>query len=135
MAFVWAATMVPMAFNVAFSVLVLCRIILGAAEGPSIAIANHAVFKWFPDKKRALPSAIVSIGSSVGVLFSAPAIAWLIRTYDWNTALATRPPGRVPLVADLAVVRQGRSIGHHEWRRRLRPRPQRGKRSRRFCPC
>jgi MFS family permease len=86
MAFVWAATMAPMAFEVAFPVLLICRIILGAAEGPSIAIANHAVFKWFPDKKRAFPSAIVSIGSSVGVLFSAPAIAWLIKTYNWHVA-------------------------------------------------
>jgi len=85
---VWALTLVPMAFKVGFAALLASRIILGAAEGPSIAIANHCVFKWFPNEKRALPSSIVSIGSSVGVLFSAPALAWLIKTYDWHVAFA-----------------------------------------------
>src|SRR5579871_610881 len=68
-ALIWALTLLPMAGAVSFAVLVASRIILGAAEGPSIAIANHCIFEWFSGPKRALPSAIVSIGSSVGVLF------------------------------------------------------------------
>ncbi len=85
-ALIWALTLLPMAGAVSFAVLVASRIILGAAEGPSIAIANHCIFEWFSGPKRALPSSIVSIGSSIGVLFSAPALAWLIKTYDWHTA-------------------------------------------------
>jgi len=88
MSLVWALTLLPMAFHVGFALLLVSRIILGAAEGPSIAIANHCIFKWFPNARRSLPSSVVSIGSSVGVLFSAPALAWLIRTYDWHVAFA-----------------------------------------------
>jgi MFS family permease len=83
---IWALTLLPMAGAVSFAVLVASRIILGAAEGPSIAIANHCIFEWFSGPRRALPSSIVSIGSSIGVLFSAPALAWIIKTYDWHTA-------------------------------------------------
>jgi MFS family permease len=86
LAAIWALTLFPMATTVSFSVLILCRIVLGAAEGPSIAIANHSIFKWFHDKERARPSAIVSIGSSIGVLVSAPALTYLIRTYNWHVA-------------------------------------------------
>ena len=34
---------------------VICRIILGAGEGPAFAVAAHAIYKWFPDEKRTLP--------------------------------------------------------------------------------
>jgi MFS family permease len=85
---VWALTLIPMSFEVGFATLLVSRIVLGAAEGPSIAIANHCIFKWFPNAERSLPSSVVSIGSSIGVLFSAPALAWLIKTYDWHVAFA-----------------------------------------------
>ena len=88
LATIWALTLLPMAMSVTFGVLVASRVLLGAAEGPSIAIANHSIFKWFPDTGRALPSAVVSIGSSVGVLISAPALTWLIKTYNWHVAFA-----------------------------------------------
>jgi ACS family D-galactonate transporter-like MFS transporter len=88
LATVWAVTLVPMAVTASFAILILSRVVLGAAEGPSIAIANHSVFKWFRDSERAFPSAIVSIGSSVGVLISAPALTYLIKTYNWHVAFA-----------------------------------------------
>jgi MFS family permease len=88
LAAIWAFTLLPMAATVSFTVLILSRIVLGAAEGPSIAIANHCIFKWFPNTERAFPSAIVSIGSSVGVLISAPILAWLIKAYNWHVAFA-----------------------------------------------
>jgi hypothetical protein len=38
--------------NVAFATLLVCRIILGAGEGPAFAVAVHALFKWFSNEKR-----------------------------------------------------------------------------------
>jgi MFS family permease len=107
-ALVWALTLLPMAGAASFSILILSRIILGAAEGPSIAIANHCVFEWFEGPERPLPSSIVSIGSSIGVLFSAPALAWVIKTYDWHMAfLALSLAGLVWIPIWLIFAKEG----------------------------
>jgi ACS family D-galactonate transporter-like MFS transporter len=83
---IWALTLLPVTIAASFGVLLISRVILGAAEGPSIALANLAAFEWFPRDRRAIPSSIVSIGSSVGVLVSAPILAWVIKVFGWHMA-------------------------------------------------
>src|SRR5215510_9611473 len=58
LALIWALTQFPMVGEVSFTTLVICRIILGAGEGLAGAVAVHAVYKWFPDEKRTMPTAI-----------------------------------------------------------------------------
>lgn len=86
MAFIWAATQMPMIGEVSFGVLVVSRVVLGAAEGPAFPVALHAVYKWFPNAKRAIPTSLVSIGSSVGVGLLSPLLMWIIVSYGWHTA-------------------------------------------------
>jgi len=88
MATVWALTQFPMVGTVGFATLVACRVALGAGEGPAYPVALHAVYKWFPNERRALPSSIIAIGSSVGILFAAPGLTWVIKHYDWHMAFA-----------------------------------------------
>ena len=66
--------------------LLICRIILGAGEGPAAAVAVHAIFKWFPDEKRTLPVAVLSQGSAFGVILAVPALNWVIGNYNWHYA-------------------------------------------------
>src|SRR5476651_2361594 len=63
LAVVWALAQFPMVGTVSFTTLLICRVILGAGEGPAAAVATHAIFKWFPDEKRTLPVAILAQGS------------------------------------------------------------------------
>src|SRR5664279_312801 len=42
---VWALTQFPMAGPVGITTLLVCRIILGAGEGPGLSVAIHAVYK------------------------------------------------------------------------------------------
>jgi MFS transporter, ACS family, D-galactonate transporter len=86
LALIWALTQFPMVGTVGFSTLVICRVILGAGEGPAGAVAVHAVYKWFPDEKRTLPTAILSQGSAFGVILAVPALNWVIVHYDWHYA-------------------------------------------------
>src|SRR5580692_4978602 len=58
LAAIWALAQFPMVGTIGFSTLLICRIILGAGEGPAGAVAVHAIYKWFPDEKRTLPTAI-----------------------------------------------------------------------------
>src|SRR5205085_5234697 len=46
----------------------------------------HAIYKWFPDEKRTLPTAILSQGSAFGVILAVPALNWVIVNYSWHHA-------------------------------------------------
>jgi len=84
LALIWALAQFPMVGTVGFITFVICRIILGAGEGPAFSVAAHSVYKWFPDEKRTLPTAILSQGSAFGVIIAVPALNWLIVNYSWH---------------------------------------------------
>jgi MFS family permease len=86
LALVWALAQFPMVGTVTFTTLLICRIILGAGEGPAAAVATHAIFKWFPNEKRTMPIAILSQGSAFGVILAVPALNWVIVNYSWHYA-------------------------------------------------
>jgi MFS family permease len=86
LAVIWALAQFPMVGTIGFSTLLICRIILGAGEGPAAAVAVHAIYKWFPDEKRTLPTAILSQGSAFGVIFAVPILNWVIVNYSWHYA-------------------------------------------------
>src|SRR5581483_6879935 len=88
LALIWALSQLPMIGTVSFSTLLICRVVLGAGEGPAGAVAAHAIYKWFPDEKRTLPTAVLSQGAAFGVIFAVPALNWLIVHYDWHYAFA-----------------------------------------------
>lgn len=86
LALIWALAQFPMVGTVGFATLVVCRIILGAGEGPAASVATHAIYKWFPDEKRTLPTALLSQGSAFGVILAVPALNWVIVNHDWHYA-------------------------------------------------
>jgi MFS family permease len=86
LALIWALAQFPMVGTVGFTTLLVCRVILGAGEGPAPSVAIHAVYKWFPDEKRALPTAILSQGSAFGVILAVPALNFIIVSYGWHYA-------------------------------------------------
>jgi MFS transporter, ACS family, D-galactonate transporter len=83
---VWALAQFPMVGTVSFTTLLICRVILGAGEGPAFSVAAHSVYKWFPDEKRTLPTAILSQGSAFGVILAVPALNWVIVNHSWHYA-------------------------------------------------
>lgn len=108
LAVVWALAQFPMAGDIGFTTLVVCRIILGAGEGPAFAVACHALYKWFPDEKRALPTAILSQGSALGVIVAVPALNAIIVRYSWRWAFgALGIVGLLWAAAWLAFGREG----------------------------
>jgi MFS family permease len=108
LATVWALAQFPMLGTVSFTTLVICRIILGAGEGPAFAVAVHAVYKWFPDEKRTLPTAILSQGSAFGVILAMPALNWIIVHHSWHYAFgALGVVGLMWVVAWLVMGKEG----------------------------
>jgi MFS family permease len=86
LALIWALAQFPMVGTVGLTLLMICRIILGAGEGPAASVAAHGIYKWFPNEKRTLPTAILSQGSAFGVIVAVPALNWLIVNYNWHYA-------------------------------------------------
>jgi MFS family permease len=86
MAIIWSLVQFPMLGTVSVEMLIACRIVLGAGEGPAAPVATHAVYKWFPDQLRGLPTAIIAQGSALGVIVAVPALNWIIVHYSWHWA-------------------------------------------------
>ncbi|NVN88485.1 MAG: MFS transporter [Rhodopseudomonas sp.] len=108
LAVVWAVAQFPMVGTVSFTTLLICRIILGAGEGPAFSVAAHAIYKWFPDHKRTLPTAILSQGSAFGVILAVPALNWIIVNHSWHYAFgALGVVGLLWAAAWLAMGKEG----------------------------
>ncbi|MFO1160447.1 MAG: MFS transporter [Reyranellaceae bacterium] len=86
MAIIWSIAQFPMLGTVSLEVLIACRIILGAGEGPAGPTATHAIYKWFPDAARGMPTAIIAQGSALGVIVAVPALNYIIVHYSWHWA-------------------------------------------------
>jgi predicted MFS family arabinose efflux permease len=89
MAVIWALVQFPMLFTASFGVMLASRIVLGAGEGPAAPVATHAVYKWFPDSRRGLPTAILAQGSAIGVIVAVPILTQIIKHFSWHWAFGT----------------------------------------------
>ena len=85
----WAAALLPMSIVSSFAVLVTSRVALGAAEGPAFPVAVHAVYKWFGNERRALPTSVVASGAAFGAGIVAPMVIWIIDHFGWHAAFGT----------------------------------------------
>jgi MFS family permease len=104
----WALVQFPMVGTVGLATLMACRILLGAGEGPAFSVAVHALYKWFPDERRALPTAILTQGSAIGVVIALPVLNWIIVNYSWHWAFfALGTVGLVWVALWLALGRDG----------------------------
>ena len=84
MGLVWALTQFPMMGATGLGTLLACRIALGAGEGPASPVALHAIYKWFPNERRTLPTAIIAQGGGVGIMVAVPLLNWIIVRYSWH---------------------------------------------------
>jgi MFS family permease len=86
MALLWSVAQLPMALGGGMAMLVASRILLGAAEGPAFPVAQHSALSWFPDKRRNLPGALITVGTTLGVVIAAPGLTWVIHHHGWRAA-------------------------------------------------
>ena len=87
MALLWSVAQVPAALGGGLAVLLASRVVLGAAEGPAFPVAQQAALSWFPNHRRNLPGALVTLGVTLGVITAAPGLTWVIHHHGWRSAL------------------------------------------------
>jgi MFS family permease len=88
MAVLWSVSQSPMALGGGIAALFASRILLGAAEGPAFPVAQQAALSWFPNHRRNLPSALITVGSTLGVVIAAPTLTWVVQHHGWRSAFA-----------------------------------------------
>ncbi|MEM5311042.1 MFS transporter [Paraburkholderia sp. JHI869] len=86
MAVIWSLSQAPLLVYATPATLLVSRLLLGASEGPAFPVAVHALYKWFPDRERMVPSALLTIGAAFGAGFIAPGITAVIAAYGWHAA-------------------------------------------------
>lgn len=86
MGFIWALAQFPMIGSAGFETLVACRIALGAGEGPTTPVALHSAYKWFPNERRTVPTAVIVQGGAIGVMVALPLLNWVIVAWTWHWA-------------------------------------------------
>lgn len=89
LAAIWGVSQFPLAFAASVPLLFFSRILLGAGEGPAYPLALHACYKWFPDDRRNLPSAVIFQGVTVGLLVSGPLLTYVVVKWSWHAAFLT----------------------------------------------
>ncbi|AKJ11046.1 MFS transporter [Streptomyces incarnatus] len=88
MALLWSAAQLPVLAVASVPTLMAGRVLLGAAEGPAASLSIHALYRWFPAERRALPSALQIGGAALGTLIAAPVVTWLVQAFGWRSAYA-----------------------------------------------
>ncbi|MEV6204472.1 MFS transporter [Streptomyces sp. NPDC051771] len=87
MAVLWSLAQIPPAIGGGLAALIGSRLVLGAAEGPAFPVAQQTALSWFPDHRRNLPGALVTLGVTLGVITAAPGLTWVIQEHGWRAAL------------------------------------------------
>lgn len=80
----WAVLQLPQAFANSAAALLVCRVVLGAAEGPAFPTSVHAIFKWFPNRHRNLPVAIINQGAAMGMVLAGLLIPVITMQWGWR---------------------------------------------------
>lgn len=81
---IWSLSQLPMAFGGSLGALYLGRILLGLGEGPGTPSAYHALYGWFSDDRRNMPTSVLLAGVGVGFLLGSPVLTWLIADFGWR---------------------------------------------------
>jgi len=108
MVLIWSVTQLPIGYSASISVIVICRAVLGAAQGPAWPVAVHALYKWFPNDRRNVPISVVAQGSTVGMVAAGILIPLITASWGWRANfVALAVIGCVWALIWLAVAEEG----------------------------
>jgi MFS transporter, ACS family, D-galactonate transporter len=112
MALGWSLAQFSVMAATGFALLMGSRIILGAGEGPAYPVAIHAVYKWFGNEQRSIPTAVVVSGAIGGVVVAPPALTAVITHLSWRWAFGVLGVlGLIWALAWLALGAEGNRSG------------------------
>lgn len=86
---IWTVAQTPIAFGSSLATMYAGRILLGVGEGPATPSAFHALYGWFTNDKRNLPTSVQLAGVGTGFLIGSPLLTGVIAAYGWRAGFIT----------------------------------------------
>ncbi|WP_298283589.1 MFS transporter [Novosphingobium sp.] len=86
MVIIWSLSALPIVIFSSLGVLIAARVVLGIGEGPANATSMSICHEWFSPERRNMPSALLTLGASVGSLAAGPILTHFIVSYGWRAA-------------------------------------------------
>jgi sugar phosphate permease len=83
---IWGILMIIMGTTSSYTVMIVCRILLGLAEGPQFALLAKTVKRWFPQNEHARANAIWLMGGPLGSAIGFPLTLWLVHNFGWRSS-------------------------------------------------
>lgn len=84
--FVWLVVQFTTPFVTSLSLLMFSRMILGAGEGPAVAISTSIIGKWLPKHRHGIGAGAIFFGATIGPAIASPILISLINQYGWKSA-------------------------------------------------
>jgi len=84
---VWSLIAAAQAFVPTFAMLLVVRILLGLAEGPSFPGAAQTMQRVLPGRDHPRGFGLLFMGSSIGSMLAPPLVTWLYRLQGWRVAM------------------------------------------------
>ena len=85
---IWTVSQVPIVLGSSLFALYLGRILLGVGEGPAMPSAYHALYGWFSNEKRNMPTSLLLAGVGTGFLIGSPLLTHVIAEWGWRAGFA-----------------------------------------------
>ncbi|MBQ9056441.1 MAG: MFS transporter [Rhodococcus sp.] len=89
LALTWAVVMLPTIFAAGFAMLLIGRLLLGLAEGPTASLIFTAAYSWHPEDRRSLPATIITSAASLSKVAVAPVLTVVIAQFGWRAGFIT----------------------------------------------
>ncbi|WP_455818882.1 MFS transporter [Pseudomonas cerasi] len=70
--------------SASFTMLLVCRALIGVAEAPSFPSNTKIIATWFPDHERARATAFYSSAQYIGLALLTPLLSFIVAEYGWE---------------------------------------------------
>jgi sugar phosphate permease len=123
----WGIFMGLMGSTGSYGAMLLCRVLLGIAEGPQFSLINTAVKRWFPIEEQARANSVWMVGSPLGSAIGFPLSIAVVAAFGWRASFYALAALNLVVVVPLVVlcVRDWPRLGEGE--DEVRPRATTGK--------
>src|ERR1700761_8278034 len=86
---IWGVLMITMGSTSSYAVMIVCRVLLGLAEGPQFALLSKLVKRWFPVTEHVRANALWLMGGPLGSAIGFPMTLWLVHSFGWRASFYT----------------------------------------------
>lgn len=95
LAIIWALTTLPLVVSASFATLILSRVLLGLAEGPSVSLIFTGTYSWHRPAERGIVGAVLTGSAACAQFAIIPVLAWVTVAWGWRTALLCLSVGAI----------------------------------------